>query len=224
MVSKGLLTRIFASISLLAVIGQAPAREAEICAPFKDGAVDSSLLESMLSAAQKGHLYRMVQSSSQVGFCVESKVSTIEGHFRDFQGGIALKTGDHLDGQTMVLIKTASLDTDGAVINNMVKGKQFFDVEKYPEILFVSRGFEWTGSDTAVLTGDLTMRGITKPVTFDVVLTPLGGTRIGTAEKILVKATTTINRTEFGMDGLSTLVNSNVQLCLTVEALKYSSI
>jgi polyisoprenoid-binding protein YceI len=51
--------------------------------------------------------------------------------------------------QTLVVIKADSMDTDGALIETMIKGKRFFDVENYPEILFVSTGFEWTGSHTA---------------------------------------------------------------------------
>lgn len=221
MMMRRFCTRTLAMVSLLAFSGLLAAQEPEVCAPFRDGTVDSSLLETMLSAAREGYLYRIEQGTSQVGFCVDTKVSHIEGHFHDFQGGMALKTGDHADGQTMVMIKTSSLDTEGLVIRNMIKGEQFFDVEQYPEIRFISHEFHWTGSDSALLTGDLTLRGITKPVQFEVTVTPVNGTRVGKTQKILVKATTTINRVEFGMTGLSTLVNSEVQLCLTVEALKY---
>jgi len=90
-------------------------------------------------------------------------------------------------------------------------------------VLFVSNGFQWTGPDTAVLKGHLTLRGITKPVIFNVTLTALDDYPVKDAQKILVKATTTINRADFGMEKLTSLVNSEVQLCMSVEALKYSS-
>jgi polyisoprenoid-binding protein YceI len=216
--------QIILTVTLLSGLGLAQAEEAELCEPFKDGVVDESLLETMLSAAEDGHLYRIQQASSKVGFCVDSKLSRIEGDFNDFQGGIALDTGDTADGQTMVLIRAASLDTKGAFIENMLKSESFFDVKNHPEILFVSNGFKWTGADTAVLKGELTMRGITKPVIFNVTLTALDGKQVKLAEKILVKATTTINRADFGMDTLASMVNNDVQLCMSVEALKFETV
>jgi polyisoprenoid-binding protein YceI len=219
--------QIILTVTLLTGFGQLQAEEAEeveLCEPFKDGVVNESMLETMLSAAEDGHLYRIQQASSKVGFCVDSKLSRIEGDFHDFQGGIALDTGDTADGQTMVLIRAASLDTRGAFIENMLKSESFFDVENHPEILFVSNGFKWTGPESAVLKGQLTMRGITKPVIFNVTLTALDGKQVKLAEKILVKATTTINRADFGMDTLASMVNNDVQLCMSVEALKFETV
>jgi polyisoprenoid-binding protein YceI len=199
------------------------AEDADICAPFMDGKVDESLLEAMLSAANDGHLYRIQQSSSRVGFCVDTRLARIEGDFRHFQGGMALTAGDSTDGQTMVLIRADSLDTEGAIIKKMLKSEDFFDVEHYPEVLFISNGFKWTGPKTAVLKGDLTIRGITRPVTFNVTLTAVDANKVDKAQKILVKATTTIDRSEFGMKKLATMVNNNVQLCMSVEAVKYTA-
>jgi len=154
---------------------------------------------------------------------VDSKLSRIEGIFRDFKGGMALDLEENGTGQTMVLIQADSLDTEGEMVERMIKSESFFDVEHYPEVLFVSNGFQWTGPDTAVLKGHLTLRGITKPVIFNVTLTALDDYPVKDAQKILVKATTTINRADFGMEKLTSLVNSEVQLCMSVEALKYSS-
>ena len=218
-----LFKRFALAVTLLTGTGLAPAEETDVCSPFRDGKVDESVLATMLSAADDGHLFRIQQESSQVGFCVDSKLSRIEGIFRDFKGGIALDTKENGTGQTMVLIKASSLDTEGNIVEKMIKGENFFDVEHYPEVLFVSNGFHWTGPDTAVLKGELTLRGITKPVIFNVTLTSLDDNQVRDAEKILVKATTTINRADFGMKKLASLVNSDVQLCMSVEALKYRS-
>ena len=188
-----------------------------------DGKVDETLLADMLSAAEDGHLYRIEQTSSKVGFCVNSKLSRIEGNFKDFKGGISLNPGQDTNGQTMVLIKTGSLETGTGLVNSVIKGEDFFDVERHPEVLFVSDGFKWTGPETAVLTGKLTLRGITKDVIFNVKLTALDDEPIDQAERILVKATTSINRADFGMEALTSLVEGNVQLCMSVEALKYQS-
>ena len=66
---------------LFAGTGVVLAEDDDICAPFKDGLVDEGLLETMLSAAQDGHLYRIEQSSSRVGFCVDSALKRIKGRF-----------------------------------------------------------------------------------------------------------------------------------------------
>ena len=211
------------TVVLLTGASLAPAEEIDICSPFMDGKVDESLLASMLSAADDGHLFRIQQESSRMGFCVDSKLSRIEGIFREFKGGMTLDPEEKGTGQTMVLIQAESLDTEGDIVERMIKGEDFFDVEHYPEVLFVSNGFQWTGPDTAVLKGHLTLRGITKPVIFNVTLTALDDYPVKDAQKILVKATTTINRADFGMEKLTSLVNSEVQLCMSVEALKYSS-
>jgi len=215
--------RMVLTVTLLAATGMVLAEDTDICAPFMDGKVDESLLEAMLSAANDGHLYQIQQSSSRVGFCVDTRLARIEGDFRHFQGGMALTTGDNTDGQTMVLIKADSLDTEGAIIKKMLKSEDFFDVEHYPEVLFISNGFKWTGPKTAVLKGDLTIRGITRPVTFNVTLTAEDANKVDKAQKILVKATTTIDRSEFGMKKLATMVNNNVELCMSVEAVKYTA-
>lgn len=195
--------------------------EVDLCEPFKDGKVDTTLLDTMLTAAENGHLYRIQKSTSRMGFCVHSQLSVIKGEFKEFQGGLALQPVDNGDGQAMVVINTDSVDVKGRLIENLVKGASFFDVDNNPEILFVSKGFEWTSTSTAQLYGDLTLRGITRPVVFEVTLTTLDGTPANKSEKILVKATTEIDRTAFGMKALSSMVDDTVKLCMSVEAQKY---
>ncbi len=195
----------------------------ELCEPFLEGKVDASLLSTMLSAAENGHLYRIDPDSSRVGFCVDSQLSRVEGSFRDFRGGLALDSKDIGNGQAMVVIRTDSVDTDAAFIKKLLKGGSFFDVENNPEILFISTGFEWISPTTAKLEGDITVRGVTRSVVFDVTLTDKRPVNAGVEEKILVKATTTLNRTDFGMTSLTSLVSDNVRLCMSVEATRYKS-
>ena len=214
--------RIALAMVLLLTALTGMAGEGDLCASFKDAKVDESVLATMLQAAEIGRLYRIQASSSRVGFCVNSQFRRVEGAFRDFQGGMALSKEGAGQVQTLVVIKADSMDTDGALIESMIKGKRFFDVENYPEILFVSTGFEWTGSHTAQLMGNLTLHGVTKPVTFIVTLTDIKGKTAGEGERILVKATTRVSRAEFGMDTLSSLVDDNVQLCMSVEARKFA--
>jgi polyisoprenoid-binding protein YceI len=215
-------------LTLLGVILLLPvpgfAEDSELCAPFRDGKVDESLLSTMLSAAREGHLYRIDENTSSVGFCVDSQLARIEGKFNEFQGGMALNPVAKKDGQTLVVIKTASVETKSAFIKSMVKGENFFDVENNPEILFVSKRLDWTSEATAELKGDLTMRGATRPVTFYVSLKPIKAANLNQAEKVQVKATANLSRSEFGMTSLTSLISDEVQLCMTAEAKKYDAL
>ena len=207
---------------LLLIKGMSGSAVAEdLCAPFEDGRIDESVMSTMLNAAEAGYLYRMQASTSQVGFCVDSAFQRVEGVFQEFQGGMALLPEAGKTGQTVVVIRTDSLDTKGALVEKLVRSSRFFDVANYPEILFVSTDFEWTSPTRAVLRGNLTLHGVTKPVIFKVELSGSEGKQVGEAENILVKATTTINRSDFGMDTLSRLVSDSVQLCMSIKAKKY---
>ena len=210
------------TLGWLPVIGAA-ADNPELCAPFKDGKVDTTLVSSMLKAAKDGYLYRIRKDSSQVGFCVDSEFKRVEAAFNDFSGGLALTPAEWVahDQQAMVVIRTASLDTRGSIVESLIKSERFFDVEKYPEILFVSRSFEWLGTDKAKIHGDLTVHGVTRPVALDVTLIPADKQQGTAEESITVKASTVINRSEFGMDSLSRLVSDQVELCMSVEVLRY---
>jgi polyisoprenoid-binding protein YceI len=202
---------------------QGLAGEEELCAPFLHGKVDLSRVEAMRTAAKGGHLYRIQPDTSRVGFCVDSQISRVKAEFKDFQGGLTLWP-DHPDDkdQVMVMVKTASLDTGGSMIEYMLKSERFFDVENYPEILFVSTGFTWSSDTTGTLKGDLTLHGVTRPVIFNVTLYPVKTGDKKPVGKVLVKAGTMIRRSDFGMDTLSRVVNDNVELCMSVEAVRYN--
>jgi polyisoprenoid-binding protein YceI len=206
-------------------VSHATTGESDLCAPFMDGKVDTTLVSSMLEAAKDGYLYRIRRDSSRVGFCVDSELKRVEAAFRDFNGGVALAPADWVmpDQQAMMVIQTASLDTRGSVIESLIKSASFFDVQKYPEILFISHRFEWLDADEAKIHGELTVRGITRPVTLDVTLIPENDSRAGGEESLTIKASTVISRSEFGMDSLSRLISDRVELCMSVEVVRYRS-
>jgi len=197
--------------------------ETDVCAPFKDGVVDESIVSKMLAAANDGHLYRINPDSSKVGFCVDSPIGLIKGEFKDFTGGLTfLQENASTNEQALVIVNTASLETKGSFIEGMLKGKKFFDVENFPEMLFVSTGFKWVSETEAVLLGELTLHGVTKAVGFHVVLVDQPGDDVQ-GQRILVKATTLIHRSEFGLTALSPMVSDSVNLCMSVDAIKYSA-
>ncbi len=203
---------------LFSWLSTAAAADPKLCTPFRDGKVKQSVLAVMLKAAKAGQLYRIQPATSEVGFCIDSKFQQVKGSFRNIKGGIALESSADNNGQALLAIDTASVSTSNSVIENVIKSDTFFDVEKYPEILFVSTGFEWVSETEGILKGDLTLRGVTKAVTFNVVLSDIKGNKVGDSDIILVKITTAISRADFGMDSMAVMVSDTVKLCMSVQA------
>ncbi len=204
-------------------VNESAAFKGETCSLFKNGKIENSVLATLLKAAKNGHMYRVQTSTSEIRFCVDSKIKHVEGSFKDVRGGIALNQKQADSGQAVIVINTRSLETGNILVKNVIKGEDFFDIEKYPEILFISTGVEWTSPTKAVLKGKLTLHGVTKSVRFDVELTGAGGKAPQNEEVILVRATTSIKRSDFGMGNFSGMVNDAVKLCMSVKAKKYSA-
>jgi len=211
---------VLALLTLFLILYSNSSVEEELCAPFKKAGVDQTLIAQMQKAAEDGYLYRIKDDSSKMGFCIKSLIGKVIGNFEKFQGGIALE-GENI--QALVSMNMGSLTTDALFIEDLLKSDSFFDAERYPELIFVSSEFHWLSETRAVLKGDMTLHGITKPVAFYIEITELDGD-LGDAETILVKATTTIQRSEFGMHALSNMVDDRVCLCMSVEAKRYVSI
>ena len=193
----------------------------EICEPFEDDRVNPEILAGMLEAAQDGYLYRIQPATSKVGFCVTSLFAPVNGQFDEFRGGLAWQPVGEGHSQALVMVRTDSLHTENALVDKIIKGEGFFDAKRHPEILFVSRGIKWTTPKAAVMHGDLTLRGVTRPVDFAVELVE-GESRPGKAQNVTVKATTTINRSDFGISKMSGLVKDDVRLCISIDAARFS--
>jgi polyisoprenoid-binding protein YceI len=209
---------------LLGQVAAWAADDEELCAAFKNSSVDQSLVSMMLEAAEAGGLYRIESSTSSVGFCAHSAVGRIEAQFTNFQGGVSLPGSKQAGyGQTLVRVDADSLRTEGSLLGHLLKGENFFDVERFPEILFVSTGLHWTSGTRGVLEGKLTLHGVTRPVVFTVELLGPEGKPVEDAEKVQVKATTSIRPSDFGMQMVPKFADDSVDLCMRVDAVRYSS-
>jgi polyisoprenoid-binding protein YceI len=124
---------------------------------------------------------------------------TVRGYFDEI-GATADIDPDHPEKSSVqVIISTASIRTNNGVRDNDLRSSNFLEVDKYPEITFSSTSVESSGSDHYKLTGDLTIKGTTRPVVLDV-------TRYGEFDdpgvmghRIAYAATTKINRKDFGL-------------------------
>ena len=205
--------------------GHGYAADNRICAPFRDGAVDNAIVAEMLEAAKDGHLYRIHAVTSRVGFCVDSLIGRVEAEFLGFRGGLALRKevwGD--DSQMLVMIDSESVKADHKFIRDMMQSERFLHAKQFPKILFVSTALRWDSDTTADLYGILTMHGIKKPVRFRVEMTNIIGGPADHDQEIVVTASATIRRSDFGMDRLPMFVSDTVDLCMRVSALRYQAL
>jgi polyisoprenoid-binding protein YceI len=149
--------------------------------------------------------WKLDKSHSQVLFTVSHMVfSEVTGAFRDFDATLESTKDDFTDAKISASIKAGSIDTQNERRDNHLKGNDFLNVERFPELTFRSTKVEKTGNDTYRITGELTIRDVTKPVVLEAVYRgmiddPWGNKRIG------FKATTTINRFDFGVAWNKTL-------------------
>jgi len=165
---------------------------------MKKGFLVAALIFTVSSLfAQEGN-WNLDKAHSSVSFTVvHMLVSEVTGRFGDFSIAFASSKEDFSDGSVDVVIKTNSVNTDNTNRDNDLKSGNFFSAEKFPEIRFKSDLFEKVEGNKYKITGDLTIRDVTKKVTFDAEYRGSVKTQRGTV--IAWKASTTINRFDYGL-------------------------
>jgi polyisoprenoid-binding protein YceI len=153
-------------------------------------------------------------------------ISNVKGTFGGLSGTLKLDETDYTHSTVEVSILVATLKTGDEQRDGHLKAADFFDAEKYPSITFKSNNIDSTGGANYAVSGDLTVRGVTKPVTLAVEdlsqpsKDPWGNHRIG------LSATTKLNRKDFGLawnTALETggvLVGEDVKISLEAEFIK----
>ena len=117
-----------------------------------------------------------------------------------------------------VSIPLAGLESGVAAFDEHLRSADIFDAEKHPAITFSSTKVESTGAKTLRVTGDLTIKGVTKPTVLDVTLNGAGPHPMSKGASIGFDATTTIKRSDFGVDKYAPNVSDEVKLHITTEA------
>jgi len=132
--------------------------------------------------------------------------------FRDFDATLELD-GSNMNNTTVsITIDAASIDSSVPELDDDLKGAEFFDVANHPEITFQSTAYEQASEDTGRLSGDLSIRGVTKPVTLDVKINSAAMNRMSRKEMIGVSVTGTINRSDFGLNAYMPIVGDELSL------------
>ena len=145
--------------------------------------------------------------------------SWLLGRFNDFSGTFSYDEENPEASRVEVLIKTASIDSNHAERDRHLRNEDFLHVRRHPEARFVSTGYRVTGDDTAVLTGQLTLRGVTREIDIDVQHTghgtdPWGGYRRG------FEGTTTLTLADFGIPYDLGPAARQVEMYLSVEGIR----
>jgi len=178
----------------------------------------------VVTSALQGE-YDIDASHSSIGFSARhAMVTTVRGQFTEVTGRASFDAGNPAASSAEVVIQAASIDTRSADRDGHLRSGDFFDVETYPEIRFASTAAALKDADTWTLTGDLTIKDVTRPVSIDFTYTgaatdPFGNQRVG------FEGSVTVNRKDWGLSwnaALETggvLVSEKVKLEFDVSAI-----
>jgi polyisoprenoid-binding protein YceI len=170
--------------------------------------------------------YALDVSHSRLGFVARhAMVTKVRGAFNDFEGTATIDGDDPSRSSVNVTIKVDSIDTRNKQRDDHIRTNDFLDIENYPTITFASTSIEHDGGDDFQVTGDLTIRGVTKAVTIPlefqgVVKDPWGNDRVGFEGSVV------INRKDWGvnwnaaLEAGGVLVSEKVTLEFEISAVK----
>jgi polyisoprenoid-binding protein YceI len=166
---------------------------------------------------------------SRIGFVARhAMVTKVHGSFDEFEGSGYFDAENPAASRLELTIHAESIDTRHPDRDAHLRSNDFFDMEKYPTITFVSTAVEQTSDDTFRVTGDLTVKDVTKPITIDfeyggAAVDPFGNHRIG------FEGTANINRKDWGvnwnavLEAGGLLVSDKVTLEFDISAIKTES-
>ncbi len=170
--------------------------------------------------------YTFDKSHSAIGFQVKHMaISKVNGEFNDYTGGFNFVPGDPSAWSAHITIEAGSVDTGNEKRDEHLRSADFFDAEKFPTLTFTSTGVSMTDQSEGKVTGELTMRGVTRTVTLDLefmgtVTDPWGNEKAG------FSLSGKINRKDWGLNWSKTLetggliVSDTVKLMIDIEGNK----
>jgi len=180
-------------------------------------------------AASAPVTWKVDPAHTEVGFEVRHFFSKVHGVFHDVEGAIVFDEANPSAIQVDASVKAASVDTGNNKRDEDLRSANFFEVEKNPVLSFKSTKVAKAGKNKYKVTGDLTMRGVTKSVVFDAEFLGSSAVSVGGqswGSKAGFSATTVVNRKDFGINWNQTLDNGGlmvddmVTIVLNIEANK----
>jgi polyisoprenoid-binding protein YceI len=173
------------------------------------------------SAALAGDRYAIDPGHSQVRFGYNHMgFSNIVANFESVNGEIVLDAADIAKSSVSVTVPIASMRSGVVKLDQHLQSADFFDMAKFADATFKSTKVEKTGEKTFKLTGDLTIHGVTKSVTFDASINGMGDHPMAKVPAAGFDAHATIKRSDFGLGAYVPAVSDEVKLSITIEAKK----
>jgi polyisoprenoid-binding protein YceI len=180
-------------------------------------------LLALATTATAAEVYSVDAAHANVGFEVRHFMSQVPGRFNDFQGTIEINRDNPEASSVQFTIQTASVDTRNEKRDDHLRSPDFFDVDAHPTITFKSTSIKKVDADTYHVTGDFTLRGVTKSITLPVdvlgeMTDPWGNQRIG------FETSTTLNRKDYGvswnqvLDQGGLLLGDEVKISINLQA------
>jgi|AZIJ01.1.fsa_nt_gi polyisoprenoid-binding protein YceI len=175
---------------------------------------------ALLAAPAMAETYQIDTSHTYLGFEIDHLgFSTTYGRFTDVSGTIDFDEENPEASSVEVKIVPASIYSGHEKRDEHLRGADFFNVEEFPDMSFKSTSIEQTGEKTGKITGDLTMHGVTKPVTLDTTFTKMGDYPMQEGMKAVgFNATASLKRSDFGIDKFVPMVGDEVTITISLEA------
>jgi polyisoprenoid-binding protein YceI len=139
------------------------------------------------------------------------------GLFTDFTGQLVIDPKSPASSTLDVTVNMKSIDTTVPTLDEHLEGSQFFDVAKFPTATFKATKITPAGATTGTVVGDLTLHGVTKPVTLEATFNGGGLNPSGKAFVAGFNATGTIKRSDFGVGAFAPMVGDDVTLTISAE-------
>lgn len=179
--------------------------------------------------SQNVTVWNVDPAHAELGFAVRHlMISTVRGRFGAVTGTVTVDENDLKKSKVDVTVDVTSLDTRQEMRDNHLRSADFFDVANHPQLHFVSTKIEGDVPDHFKLTGDLTIRGTTRPITLDVTLQGRGMDPWG-SERAGFEAKGKLNRHDFGLNWNQALeaggvtVGEEVKISIDVELIKQTA-
>ncbi|MGE7435617.1 YceI family protein [Kitasatospora sp. NPDC001175] len=172
--------------------------------------------------------YTIDQAHSRIGFGVRhAMVTNVRGEFAEYEGKLQLDGSNPANSSAELVIKVASIDTNQAQRDEHLRTGDFFAADTYPEIAFRSTSIQRLRDDSYRMSGNLTVKDTTRPVTLDLDFTG-SATDVYGANRVGFEGSTTIDRTQWGLTynaALETggvLIGEKVKLTFDISAVRAS--
>lgn len=186
-----------------------------------DRAVSAGPDKLPVPAVPRTSKWELDPENSSVGFTCKHVLTNLRGMFPKPSGTVLLDEATPANSRVNVTIDVSSITTGVEERDMHLKGPDFFDVARYPVITFTSTSVGKSSATSYSVTGNLTMHGVTRPVTLEVTAPPpfnhAGGIRRG------IEATTSVNRKDFGLlwefpgEGAGVVVGDNIKITIDAE-------